>query len=159
MRMRWDPTPTANVSLRTARSFLSIAFRRRLGCATMEHYSAVGVSIISALLYHVSYRGFLCMRIDDAISAGAVHFVCGAWGLIAAGFTGTEDARLEAGYRPQSSCSRAEQSLANVVMTIIILVYVRRMFRQRMRNQTASVSIQYSCVNRRTRWTSLQNVD
>lgn len=91
----------------------------------MEHYSAVGVSVVSALLYHVSYRGFICLMIDDAISAGAVHFVCGAWGLIAAGFTGMETARAEAGYPPQSSCSRGSQFLANLLMTVIIAVYVR----------------------------------
>lgn len=91
----------------------------------MEHYSAVGVTFVSALLYHVSYRGFIWLMIDDAVSAGAVHFVCGAWGVIAAGFTAMETARAEAGYPSRSSCSRASQFLANLLITVVIAFYVR----------------------------------
>lgn len=89
----------------------------------MSHQSAIGVTFVSALLYHVSFRGFICLMIDDAVSAGAIHLVCGAWGLIAAGFTAMDDAREDAGYPP---CSADKQTLANLLMAGIIIVYVRR---------------------------------
>lgn len=100
-----------------------------VGCATMSPHAAIGVSFVSALLYHVSYRGFICWMIDDAVSAGAVHLVCGAWGVIAAGFTGMEDPRQDAGYPPQALCSRRKQFGTNVLMVVIITAYVRRMTR------------------------------
>ena len=90
----------------------------------MSYHWAVGVSFVSALLYHVSYRGFMCCMIDDAVAAGAVHLVAGAWGLVAAGFTGVEAARVEAGYQPEHVCSRGSQTLVNLLMTVIIFVYV-----------------------------------
>ncbi|CAN0324071.1 unnamed protein product [Ectocarpus sp. 8 AP-2014] len=93
------------------------------GCATMSPHAAIGVSFVSALLYHVSYRGFICLMIDDAVSAGAVHLVCGAWGVIAAGFTGMEGPRLDAGYPPQALCSRGVQVGTNFVMVAIIAAY------------------------------------
>ncbi|CBJ33654.1 Ammonium transporter [Ectocarpus siliculosus] len=93
------------------------------GCATMSPHAAIGVSFVSALLYHVSYRGFICLMIDDAVSAGAVHLVCGAWGVIAAGFTGMEGPRLDAGYPPQALCSRGAQVGTNFVMVAIITAY------------------------------------
>lgn len=91
----------------------------------MSFQSAIGVSFVSALLYHVSYRGFICLMIDDAVSAGAVHLVCGAWGLVAAGFTAMEDARVDAGYPPEEVCGSDAQTLANLLMTGVIVVYVR----------------------------------
>ncbi|CAM9936667.1 unnamed protein product [Ectocarpus sp. 4 AP-2014] len=93
------------------------------GCATMSPHAAIGVSFVSALLYHVSYRGFICLMIDDAVSAGAVHLVCGAWGVIAAGFTGMEGPRQDAGYPPQALCSRGAQVVMNLAMVGIITTY------------------------------------
>ncbi len=93
----------------------------------MSYHAAVWVSFVSAFLYHVSYRGIMCCRIDDAVGAGAIHFVCGAWGLIAAGITATdEDARLDAGYPSEEECSWDSQAQTNSIMTVIILVYVSR---------------------------------
>eukprot|EP00752_Nemacystus_decipiens_P014589 g12992.t1 len=86
------------------------------GCATMSYQAAIGVSFVSALLYHVSYRGFICLMIDDAVSAGAVHLVCGGWGLLAAGFTAMDDARLDAGYPSSDQCGMGWQTLANFLM-------------------------------------------
>eukprot|EP00752_Nemacystus_decipiens_P005993 g5412.t1 len=94
------------------------------GCATMSYGSAVWVSFVSVLLYHVSYRVFICLKIDDAVGAGAIHFVCGLWGLIAAGFTATEDARLDAGYPSTDECSSVSQLSANAVLAGTILLYV-----------------------------------
>ncbi|CAB1119546.1 unnamed protein product [Ectocarpus sp. CCAP 1310/34] len=93
------------------------------GCATMSPHAAIGVSFVSALLYHVSYRGFICRKIDDAVSAGAVHLVCGAWGVFAAGITGMEGPRQDAGYPPQALCSREVQIGLNALMVAIIALY------------------------------------
>lgn len=87
----------------------------------MSFQSAIGVSFVSALLYHVAYRGFICLMIDDAVSAGAVHLVCGAWGLVAAGFTAEDGARADAGY---PLCSRGRQTLVNLLMAGFIIIYV-----------------------------------
>ena len=90
----------------------------------MSYHWAIGVSFVSALLYHVSHRGFMCCMVDDAVAAGAVHLVCGAWGLVAAGFTGVEAARLDAGYPPEDVCGRGSQTLVNLLMAVVILIYV-----------------------------------
>eukprot|EP00903_Cladosiphon_okamuranus_P022254 g20464.t1 len=95
------------------------------GCATMSYASAVWVSLVSALVYHVLYRMIICCKIDDAVGAGAVHFGCGMWGLVAAGFTATDDdRRVDAGYPPIDKCSSGSQVSANVLMAAIILLYV-----------------------------------
>lgn len=39
----------------------------------MDPWPAIGVSFVSALVYHVSYRLVICCRIDDAVNAAAVH--------------------------------------------------------------------------------------
>lgn len=91
----------------------------------MGNGSAIGVSFVSVLLYHVFYRGFICCKIDDSVGAGALHFVCGAWGLLAAGFTGTEAARIDAGYPSMDVCSRGSQTLLNFAAMIGIIIYVR----------------------------------
>lgn len=92
----------------------------------MSYWSAVGVSIGSALVYHVTYRGFICLRVDDAVGAAAVHFSCGLWGLLAAGFTASSaTAREDIGYPDKESCSGDNQMMANSLMALAILCYVR----------------------------------
>lgn len=91
----------------------------------MHHGSAIGVAIVAALMYHISYRGFICKKVDDAVNAAAVHGVCGLWGLIAAGFTVVDSAREDVGYPSADTCSRIEQSLANLIMAAFILLWVR----------------------------------
>eukprot|EP00903_Cladosiphon_okamuranus_P022740 g20932.t1 len=93
------------------------------GCATMSYSSAVWVSFVSALVYHVFYRCIICLHIDDAVGASAVHFACGFWGLLAAGFTATEAARLDAGYPSMDACSSSSQASANAAMAAIITIY------------------------------------
>ena len=95
------------------------------GCATMSHWSAIGVSIVSALVYHVSYRGVICFKIDDAVNASAVHLFCGCWGLIAAGFTATDTARSDVEYPDEASCPRSTQFATNAFMAAIIIAWVR----------------------------------
>ncbi|CAN0182284.1 unnamed protein product [Ascophyllum nodosum] len=93
------------------------------GCATMSHWSAIGVSIVSALVYHVSYRGVICFKIDDAVNASAVHLFCGCWGLIAAGFTATDTARSDVEYPDEASCPRSTQFATNAFMAAIIIAW------------------------------------
>lgn len=96
----------------------------------MHYQSAIGVSTVSALLYHVSYRGFICLKIDDAVNAGAVHFACGFWGLLAAGWTVTAAARADLGYPDEESCTREAQIGTNALMAFTIFAWVR-VFRRR----------------------------
>eukprot|EP00752_Nemacystus_decipiens_P001280 g1274.t1 len=93
------------------------------GCATMSYHWVFFVSFMSALLYHAWYRKFICWMIDDAVSAGAVHLVCGAWGLIAAGFTGVEAARMDAGFPAEDECGRVSQLGLNLVAVVAIVIY------------------------------------
>lgn len=95
------------------------------GCATMHYRSAIGVSIGSAFVFHVSYRVFICFKIDDAINAGAVHFACGFWGLLAAGFTATDAARKDAGYPTGGSCSVGNQLAVNAILALVVFSSVR----------------------------------
>lgn len=91
----------------------------------MHYRSAIGVAIGFALWYHVSYRAIICLKIDDAINAGAVHFVCGLWDLLAAGFTATDAAREDAGYPTGESCSVANQMSVNVILALVVVCSVR----------------------------------
>lgn len=77
----------------------------------MSYSSAVWVSLVSALMYHISYRSIICLSIDDAVGAGAIHFLCGCWGLIAAGLTATEAGRLDAGYPSWTNAARIPRHL------------------------------------------------
>lgn len=92
----------------------------------MSYHVTISVSFMSALLYHVSHRGFMCRMIDEAVSAGAVHLVASAWGLLAAGFTGVEAARVDADYPSEGLCSRGAQTLVNRFTTAVIFFYVSR---------------------------------
>lgn len=102
---------------------------KHAGCATMSTWSAFGVSIVSALVYHVSYRGVICLKIDDAINAAAVHLFCGCWGLLAAGFTATDTARKDVGYPDGDSCTRSAQFTTNAFMAAMIMIWVREFSR------------------------------
>ncbi|CAN0363608.1 unnamed protein product [Ectocarpus sp. 6 AP-2014] len=94
------------------------------GCATMLPWHAIWVSIVSALLYHVSYRGIICCKIDDAINAAAVHLVGGWWGVVAAGFTVDNAARVDLGFpSEEDGCTPENQASVNLLMAMIILAY------------------------------------
>ncbi|CAB1098583.1 unnamed protein product [Ectocarpus sp. CCAP 1310/34] len=95
------------------------------GCATMHPWHAIWVSIVSALVYHVSYRGIICCNIDDAINAAAVHLVGGLWGVVAAGLTVDNAARVDLGFPGQEDgCTPENQAWVNVLMAVIIFGYV-----------------------------------
>jgi Amt family ammonium transporter len=59
-------------------------------CAVVEPYAAVIIGILGGLVYYGAHHLLLKLKIDDPLDASAVHFFCGAWGLIAAGLFATE---------------------------------------------------------------------
>eukprot|EP00752_Nemacystus_decipiens_P008658 g7731.t1 len=94
------------------------------GCATMDPWPAIGVSIGSGLLYHFWYRAIVCCRVDDAVNAAAIHLFGGLWGLVAAGFTVTNGAREDLGYpKEEDGCFKETQAEANAAMAAIIFGY------------------------------------
>jgi Amt family ammonium transporter len=67
------------------------------GCGVVEPWAALMTGIVAGLLYMVGSRTLVAWRLDDAVDAIPVHFVGGAWGLIAVGFFGAPS-RLEMVY-------------------------------------------------------------
>mmetsp|Transcript_15769 Transcript_15769/g.42380 ORF Transcript_15769/g.42380 Transcript_15769/m.42380 type:complete len:464 (-) Transcript_15769:387-1778(-) len=68
------------------------------GCSVVEPYAAVIIGAIGALVY-TGWAEFVKrkLRIDDVVDASAVHFACGAWGLLAAALFATKE-NYEAAY-------------------------------------------------------------
>ena len=61
------------------------------GCSVIEPGVAVVVGAVGGALYLASAHVVRSvLRIDDVVDAFSVHFVCGAWGLIAASLFATE---------------------------------------------------------------------
>jgi Amt family ammonium transporter len=75
------------------------------GCATVEPEGAMFIGIISALLYFGSAKALLKLGIDDVVNASPVHFVCGAWGVIAVGlFSSQNSTSVSYGGEDDASC-------------------------------------------------------
>jgi len=55
------------------------------GCGVVEPWAAVVVGAVAGVLYLVSSRLLLRLRLDDAVDAIPVHMVNGMWGLFAVG--------------------------------------------------------------------------
>jgi len=55
------------------------------GCATVDPWSAVPIGMVGACVY-TAWASFVrnILKVDDVVDASAVHFACGAWGLISA---------------------------------------------------------------------------
>jgi len=62
------------------------------GCSVVEPYAAVIIGLIGALVY-TGWSEFVKrkLKIDDVVDASAVHFACGAWGLLAAALFATKE--------------------------------------------------------------------
>jgi Amt family ammonium transporter len=60
-------------------------------CATVEPEAAVFIGLISSLLYTGAAKLLLYLKIDDVVNASPVHFVCGAWGVIAVGLFSSQN--------------------------------------------------------------------
>jgi Amt family ammonium transporter len=59
-------------------------------CAMVQSYAAVMIGGIGAVVYSLSARLLLRLRIDDPVEAAPVHFFCGMWGLLSVGFFATK---------------------------------------------------------------------
>jgi ammonium transporter, Amt family len=68
------------------------------GCATVEPWSAIIIGAVGGLLYLLSSKLLLKLRIDDAVDAIPVHFTNGLWGVIAAGLFSNRTLMSNAGY-------------------------------------------------------------
>jgi Amt family ammonium transporter len=56
----------------------------------VQSYAAVMIGGIGAVVYSLSARLLLRLRIDDPVEAAPVHFFCGMWGLLSVGFFATK---------------------------------------------------------------------
>lgn len=68
------------------------------GCATVTPWCAIIIGAVGGLLYLLSSKLLVKLRIDDAVDAVPVHFTNGIWGVIAAGLFSKRDLMSNAGY-------------------------------------------------------------
>jgi len=61
------------------------------GCAVVEPWAAVIIGSVSGLLYLVTSKLLIRLRIDDAVDAVPVHMTNGVWGTIAVGLFAKSD--------------------------------------------------------------------
>ncbi len=61
------------------------------GCAVVEPWAAVIIGSVSGLLYLLSSKLLVRLRIDDAVDAVPVHMTNGVWGTIAVGLFATSE--------------------------------------------------------------------
>ena len=61
------------------------------GCATTSPIFAIVIGAVASVVYVLSTQALLKLKIDDVVSAVAVHGFGGAWGTLAAGLFYTED--------------------------------------------------------------------
>eukprot|EP00808_Paulinella_micropora_P007331 g80894.t1 len=93
-RSYWDVPQTCNGTLSGLVGITA-------GCATVEPWGAFVIGIVSGFLFilgqfWIEYK----LRIDDPVSASAIHGVCGAWGVLAVGiFSTTDGVAFAYGYR------------------------------------------------------------
>ncbi|EFJ41931.1 hypothetical protein VOLCADRAFT_67734 [Volvox carteri f. nagariensis] len=74
----WDLTYLCNGMLV---GFVSIT----AGCSVLEPWAALLCGGVAAVLFEAACEGLLKLRIDDVVSAGPMHGVCGAWGVLIVG--------------------------------------------------------------------------
>lgn len=68
------------------------------GCATVTPWCAIIIGAIGGVLYLLSSKLLIKLRIDDAVDAIPVHLTNGLWGVIAAGLFSKRDLMSNAGY-------------------------------------------------------------
>lgn len=61
------------------------------GCATTSPIFAIVIGAVASVVYVLATQALLKLKIDDVVSAVAVHGFGGAWGTLAAGLFYTED--------------------------------------------------------------------
>jgi Amt family ammonium transporter len=60
------------------------------GCAAVEAWVSIIIGIMAGAVYICSSKLLLHFKIDDPLSAVAVHGACGIWGVLAVGLFSTE---------------------------------------------------------------------
>jgi len=62
-------------------------------CSVVEPYAAVVIGLVGSVVY-IGWSEFVkrVLKIDDVVDASAVHYACGAWGVIATGLFATQPA-------------------------------------------------------------------
>jgi Amt family ammonium transporter len=70
---------------------LSGAVAITAGCAVVEPAGAIVIGVCAAVLYTSSSKLLVKCKVDDVVDAVPVHFVCGAWGVLAPGFLASKD--------------------------------------------------------------------
>jgi ammonium transporter, Amt family len=66
------------------------------GCAVVEPWAALVIGGVGGIILVLSNRILLKWRIDDAVDAIPVHFVCGIWGVISVGLFTSPTLQLNA---------------------------------------------------------------
>eukprot|EP00808_Paulinella_micropora_P025653 g50786.t1 len=118
----WDAVATCN-------GVLTGLVAITAGCATMKPWGACLTGIIAAMIFLVASYVVDCkIRIDDPVSAVAIHACGGFWGLIAAGlFSSQEDIQYAfEGMHDHSQVdhSRGQQLVAQLVAALAIIGWV-----------------------------------
>lgn len=49
------------------------------------------IGVVASACYWLGVEGLKWFRIDDVVQASAVHFMCGAWGVVSVGLLATKD--------------------------------------------------------------------
>lgn len=75
----WDLLQVCNGALV---GFVSIT----AGCAVLEPWAALIAGGVGAIIFDLTCRLWLKLRIDDPLAASPMHGICGAWGLLVTGF-------------------------------------------------------------------------
>merc|ERR1712113_1192078 len=60
-------------------------------CSVVEPWAAVIIGMFSRLVYVLSSKLLVMLKVDDAVDAIPVHFFCGIWGCIATGLFAEPD--------------------------------------------------------------------
>jgi len=93
------------------------------GCVVVADAAAIGIGVVSALVYIGSAKLLEKLKIDDPIGASPVHGFAGIWGCLAAGIAYQETAVFD-GYSARIPESRGGQFGQQVVGVIIIILWV-----------------------------------
>ncbi|GLC60451.1 hypothetical protein PLESTB_001613900 [Pleodorina starrii] len=83
-RLSWDLTSLCNGMLV---GFVAIT----AGCALVEPWAALLCGCCAAALFEAACAGLLALRVDDVVSAGPMHGVCGAWGVVFVGLLAKQE--------------------------------------------------------------------
>ncbi|GIL67339.1 hypothetical protein Vafri_20745 [Volvox africanus] len=61
------------------------------GCTVFEPWAALLCGSLGAVLFEAACAALLRLRIDDVVSAGPMHGICGAWGVLFVGLLAKEE--------------------------------------------------------------------